>query len=164
MAASPYRRRAALSMSTGRATTSAVLDVAAATLGPAARDTFSATLHRTRWGDGAAPAPYVLASGDSAFLGTWTGSLAQAGATNTVVLHLLAREGTLAATIDSPDQGVQGIPVPSVRLAADTLLFSLGNVGVSYRGKLDPAQAIIRGEWQQGGMAVPLELKRAAPR
>ncbi len=143
----------------GPATTTSFLEVVAATLGPAARDTFSAFLHRKDWG---APQQYLLAPGDSAFLGTWKGSLTQAGATYTVVLHLTGRDAVLVGTIDSPDQGVQGIPVLLVRIARDALLFSLGSVGVSYRGTLGADHATLTGEWAQGGATYPLVLKREA--
>ncbi len=139
------------------ATTAAFLDVVATTLGPEARDSFAATLRRKDWGTAVR---YLLAPRDSVFLGSWTGVLAQAGATNTVVLHLVARDSVLAAALDSPDQGVRGIPVPKVRIAGDTLLFSLGNVGVSYRATLSPDHGTLVGTWAQGGASVPLALRK----
>jgi len=152
-----YRRFAA----SGRATTVDFLDEAGARLGSEARATFSETLHRRSWA-GATQPKYVYSASDAAFLGTWTGPLTQAGGTTRVVLHLAVRDGALVATLDSPDQGAAGIPVPTVRLSGDELSFSLGNFGVSYTGVLRRDRARIDGEWRQAGAASPLTLAKAS--
>lgn len=153
-----YRRFAA----PGPATTAAFLDEAGLRLGAEAKERFSEALYRKRWADEARP-KYVYSARDAVFLGTWTGSLTQAGATNKVVLHLVEKDGGLVATLDSPDQGVAGIVVPTVGVSGGELSFGLGNFGVSYRGVLSEDLGAIAGEWTQGGTATPLTLRRAAP-
>jgi hypothetical protein len=143
----------------GRATTADFLDEAASSLGPGAKDRFAAALHRKDW---STAAPQVVAASDRRFLGTWAGTLAQAGATTRVILHLEDSSGVLSATTDSPDQGVKGIPVPLVRVSGDALRFSLGAFGIRYAGVIEAGGASIRGEWTQGGVATPLVLARAA--
>jgi len=152
-----YRRFAG----SGRATTADFLDEAGVRLGPEARAAFEEALRRRSWTD-ATQAKYVYSARDAAFLGTWTGSLTQAGSTNEVVLHLVSRDGTLVATLDSPKQGVAGIPVPTVSVAGDELRFGLGAFGVSYRGVLVSDRTAIAGEWTQGGARSPLTLAKAA--
>jgi hypothetical protein len=146
----------------GPATTAAFLEEAEKSLGREAKETFSEALLRKQWADAAAQA-YAYSPKDAAFLGTWTGSLTQAGATHEVVLHLVLRDGTLVATLDSPDQGARDIPVPVVRITGDTLYFALGAFGVSYRGVLKTGERAIRGEWKQGGLTFPLELTKTNP-
>jgi hypothetical protein len=143
----------------GRATTASFLETAASSLGPEAGDAFREALRRKSWGE--ASGPYRISVRDTAFLGTWTGPLTQAGSTNAVVLHLDEKEGVLVASLDSPDQGVKGIPVPSLRVSGDALHFGLGNVGVSFEGRLDRDADAIDGTWTQGGVACPLHLVRA---
>jgi hypothetical protein len=156
-----YRRFA----TSGRATTADFLDEAGKALGPGARDRLSEALYRKGWADAAAPSRYEYRPEHAAFLGTWTGTLTQSGTTTRVVLHLVPKDGTLVATLDSPDQGVKDIPVPSVAISNDSLRFGLGAFGVSYDGVLNRESTTIQGEWKQGGIASPLALSKesAAP-
>jgi hypothetical protein len=143
----------------GRATTADVLDEAGKVLGPEARDRFAEALYRKSWAT--AQAGYEYRPEDAVFLGTWTGTLTQSGTTTRVVLHLVLKEAALVATLDSPDQGVKDIPVPSVGISNDSLRFGLGAFGVSYKGVLG-RETMIRGEWTQGGIASPLDLSKEA--
>jgi hypothetical protein len=143
----------------GRATTGSFLSVAESTLGPEARVMLSEALFRREWRAAERPS-YVYSPPDARFLGTWTGALTQAGATNTVVLHLAVTDGSLTATLESPDQNAKDIPVPTVRISGDSLYFALGAFGVAYRGVLDAGRATLAGEWRQGGVGYPLTLTR----
>jgi hypothetical protein len=157
--ASAYRRFAR----EGRATTAVLLDEAAKSLGPDAAHLLSEGLHRTQW-PGAQPLPkYAYSPKDAAFLGTWTGRLTQAGATHRVVLHLVVNADALVATMGSPDQGVQDIPVPEVGIESGVLRFRLGGFGVSFEGRLDGAGTTLAGTWKQGGSRFPLTLSKATP-
>jgi hypothetical protein len=148
----------------GRATTADFLDEAERSLGREARDAFSEALYRKSWADAAARPRYVYSPRDAVFLGTWAGSLTQSGTTTRVVLHLVLKDATLVAALDSPDQGARDIPVPSVSLSGDELRFGLGAFGISYGGVLDRDTMTIQGEWKQGGTASPLRLsKEGAP-
>jgi dipeptidyl aminopeptidase/acylaminoacyl peptidase len=59
--------------------------------------------------------------------------------------------------MDSPDQGVKGIKVPSVRYSGDSLLMFLGSA--SYKGKMIDNNTI-EGTWTQG-QVFPLTLTRS---
>jgi len=158
--ASAYRRF----VQAGRATTEVLLDEAAKSLGQKAADQLADGLHRRQW-PGAAPLPrYVYSPKDAAYLGTWTGGLTQDGATQKVVLNLVAKGETLVATMESPDQGVKDIPVPEAGIDDGVLRFRLGGFGVSFEGRLDTTGATIAGTWKQGGSRVPLTLSKAMPR
>jgi hypothetical protein len=106
----------------------------------------------------------VYSERDAGYLGTWTGTLTQAAATNAVGLHLAAKEETLVATMDSPDQGVARIPVPEVGITGGVLRFRLGGFGVGFEGTLDERGTTILGTWKQAGSRVPLTLSKAVPR
>ena len=65
-------------------------------------------------------------------------------------------EGRADATMDSPDQGVKGIPVASVFFEGQTLILSVKAIGGSYEGRLNSAAGSIQGFWKQGGGSFPL--------
>ena len=143
----------------GMATTAAFLSVVEAQLGADERARFAEALFRSEWAPAGPRSTY--SPGDAGFLGTWRGRLTQGSETHLVVLHLAVKDDTLVASIDSPDQGVTGIPLPAVRIADDLLHFAIGSVGVDFAGHKRPDSAVIEGEWKQGGTAVPLVLEKA---
>lgn len=77
-----------------------------------------------------------------------------------VKLHLTAAaDGTLRGTLDSPDQGANGIACTDFRLEGNTLRFSVPSVHGSWAGTVSDAGATLRGTWTQGG-ALPLTFRR----
>src|SRR5262245_61285739 len=66
------------------------------------------------------PAPSVV--------GDWIGSLDADGQTIRLAIHITKRDGTLAATLDSLDQGAMGIPVSKVGYADGVLTLELAAV------------------------------------
>ena len=93
--------------------------------------------------------------------GTWTGSLAVGGATLRIVFHVDLGPGGATATMDSPDQGVKGIPVASVSLDGSRLVFDVRKIGGSFEGSMDPGGMRVTGFWKQGGAELPLILEKA---
>jgi pimeloyl-ACP methyl ester carboxylesterase len=69
-------------------------------------------------------------------------------------------DGRLRARLDSPDQGVAGLPVDSVTLKGRTLRFGLKRPRCRFRGELGEGGDEIVGEWTQGGQKFPLVLRR----
>jgi pimeloyl-ACP methyl ester carboxylesterase len=69
-------------------------------------------------------------------------------------------DGTLTATLDSPDQGVTGIPVEEVIFKDKTLRLEVKSAGGVYEGKVSEDFLVIEGEWKQSGGAFPLTVKR----
>lgn len=67
------------------------------------------------------PARAQQAPGPQAFQGVWTGTLDAGAAKLRLVFHVRAAEGgTLAGTMDSPDQGAAGIQASSVTVEGST--------------------------------------------
>jgi hypothetical protein len=65
-----------------------------------------------------------------------------------VVLHVTqAKDGSLSATMDSPDQNATGIPVTKITYKEPALHFESAPVGGSYDGKMNKENTEIAGEW-----------------
>jgi len=100
---------------------------------------------------------------DSPAVGTWEGTL-DAGAQGQlkVVVHISqAADGSLTATLDSPDQGAKGIPISKIAFKDPDLNFESAAIGGSYQGAMNKERSEIAGTWSQGGGSLPLKLKRA---
>lgn len=79
----------------------------------------------------------------------------------TVVFHVSARpDGTLAATMDVPDQNARGIPVDGASFEEGLLRLEVGAVGGVFEGRLSEDGAEITGQWIQESSSLPLVLKR----
>jgi hypothetical protein len=88
--------------------------------------------------------------------GDWHGALSAGDAELHVVFHFTAGSGgALSGTMDSVDQGTNGIPLTSVTLKDSKLSLAVDAVHGSYEGTLTPDAAQIKGTWSQG---MPLEL------
>lgn len=95
--------------------------------------------------------------------GDWQGVLDTGQGQLHLVLHLTkAADGSLGATIDSLDQGANGIPVASVTLKDSKLSLGVDAVNGSYEGKVSADASEINGTWTQG-QSLPLNFKRATP-
>ena len=93
--------------------------------------------------------------------GIWQGKLKVPGTELSIVFKISQNpEGTLTATLDSPDQGVTGIPVEEVIFKDNTLHLEVKSVGGVYEGKVSEDFLVIEGEWKQSGGTFPLTLKR----
>jgi uncharacterized Ntn-hydrolase superfamily protein len=96
--------------------------------------------------------------------GDWQGTLKAGPAELRLVLHVSKDDkGNLKATLDSPDQGANGIPVTKITLAESMLSFEVQRIGGSFEGKVNAGATGISGTWRQLGSSLPLELARAAP-
>ncbi len=92
--------------------------------------------------------------------GTWLGAL-QAGAVKLrVVFHIFNTEYGLHATLDSPDQGAQGIPFSSVTRAGSHITMEAAVIGGKFEGTVDSTRTSIAGTWTQSGTSQALTLKR----
>ena len=112
-------------------------------------------------GLGALPAPAQPAD-SAAVTGDWMGTLAVGGTELRVVVHLRdAADGGLTGTMDSPDQGAEGIPLGTVEATADTLRFAVPSIAGRFAGVIAEDGQSIEGQWAQGGGRLPLTLERA---
>lgn len=96
--------------------------------------------------------------------GTWQGVLRPGPVELRVVFHVRRAEaGGYSATLDSPDQGVAGIPVSAVSLRGDSVRFEVAAVNGRFEGVLAATGQRIEGTWTQGPGSLPLLLERVAP-
>jgi len=93
--------------------------------------------------------------------GIWQGKLKVPGTELRVVFKISKNpDGTLTATLDSPDQGVTGIPVEEVIFEDNTLRLEVKSAGAVFEGKVSEDFLVIEGEWKQSGGVFPLTVKR----
>jgi len=99
-----------------------------------------------------------VANSTTALLGAWSGKLDLGTAKLTLVLHFEQKDGFVACTMDSPDQGAKGIGVYKDYLSEDSVALSVQSLGVTYRAKLKNGQ--LDGTFVQNGLRLPLVLKK----
>jgi hypothetical protein len=125
---------------------------------------FSVPLEMQRTGDAkvdiAPPAPAV----SKELEGDWEGAISLPnGQSRPVVIHFKnLPDQTVEATIESPSQGVQGVPLKGVVQKGAVVEFAVLAAGGSYKGTLNKEGTEIAGEWTQrsGAAALPLNLKK----
>jgi hypothetical protein len=115
----------------------------------------------TRVGTAVNP-PAATPAATASIAGDWNGSLNAGGATLRLVLHITAaKDGTLTGTLDSLDQGLNGIPVNTVVLNGAKLSLTVDTVHGSYEGTVKADGSAIDGTWTQG-QPMTLNLTRGA--
>jgi uncharacterized protein len=92
--------------------------------------------------------------------GTWMGTLDTGAISLRLVIHITNSEDGLQATLDSPDQGMKGMPATSVNRSAADLKIETRQIGGSFQGKISKDLNSIDGTWTQHGGSLPLLLKR----
>jgi pimeloyl-ACP methyl ester carboxylesterase len=93
--------------------------------------------------------------------GIWEGNLKVFGTELRIVCKIYKNsDGTLTATLDSPDQGVTGIPVEKVMVKDNTLYLEINSVGGIFEGKISNDFLTIEGQWRQSVQSLPLTVKR----
>ena len=106
---------------------------------------------------GPAPEPAL------ALAGYWRGALYQG---ETMVLRMglefaPAPCGQALVTMDSPDQGVENMPVTAVRMQGDSLFIEFSYLGGAFRGQVAPGATALAGEWTQGGARLGMRFQRS---
>lgn len=90
--------------------------------------------------------------------GDWSGKLNVQGTSITLVLHLDAD----GCKVDSPDQGVRGIPAEASHTDLGKLVISIPSFGATYEGFLLAGQLV--GTFTQHGVSFPLTLTPGLPK
>ncbi len=94
-------------------------------------------------------------------VGDWMGTLEAGGARLRLVFHVVPNEdGTLSGTMDSLDQGANGIPVTEVTMEGRAVTMSVPSIAGGFEGTLSEDGQRIDGSWSQGGAALPLAVER----
>jgi hypothetical protein len=93
--------------------------------------------------------------------GTWLGTVEAEGIRLRVVFHILNTADGLTATMDSPDQGVNGVPATAVTRKGSSLKIEVKQMrGGAFEGKISPDLAKIDGTYTWTAGALPLVVKR----
>jgi len=95
----------------------------------------------------------------TAFIGDWQGSLKIQGMALRINFHISNVDGSLKATMDSPDQGVNGIPVGKITIEKDHVIMEVPVTQGKYTGTINKVKNLITGTWSQGGRDLELCLK-----
>ena len=94
-------------------------------------------------------------------VGDWEGKLDTGNGSLRVVLHISqAPDGKLTGTLDSPDQGANGIAIGSISYKEPDLHFEIERFGSSFDGKINKEGSEIIGSWKQGSASLPLTFER----
>jgi uncharacterized protein len=107
---------------------------------------------------------FAGASQAQSITGDWQGTLHAGSADLRLILHITkADDGSLHATLDSIDQGANGIPVTSITFKDSKLNFASDAVHGKYEGDVNKDVTSIKGTWTQG-TPLPLNFERAKKR
>ncbi len=91
--------------------------------------------------------------------GDWQGTIRTGMGELRLVLHVTkSADGTLKASVDSPDQNAAGVTIDSITLEGNKLKFASAPLKASYEGTLKGADSI-NGSWTQG-QKLPLDFKK----
>ncbi|MCX9082559.1 MAG: alpha/beta fold hydrolase [Candidatus Methanoperedens sp.] len=97
---------------------------------------------------------------DSELAGIWMGSLEVSGTELRIVFNISSKtDKSLTVSMDSPDQGVKGIPVDKVTLETDKISMQVESIKGLYEGIIKD-NLTIYGQWTQGGESVQMALCR----
>ena len=91
--------------------------------------------------------------------GEWFGLLKTPAKQLSIVLKISKLDSGYSATLDSPDQGANGIQVTTTSFGDNELRFSIAGAKIDYEGVLGKDK-IIRGNFKQGMYTFPLDLSR----
>ncbi len=100
---------------------------------------------------------------DVSATGAWQGTLNVFGSSMRLTLRVASDDkGALSGTLSSPDMGVGGIDVSSVKQKKTSLKFDIPSYNGSFEGKIaDDGQTII-GTWYIGEQSLPITFRRLA--
>lgn len=94
--------------------------------------------------------------------GVWQGALEGNGMRLRLQLHVSHDDQKqLVAALDSPDQGVNGLPATKVSQKEATFHFEIPLVNGTYEGTLNAAKTAISGTWTQNDVTQKLEFQRS---
>jgi pimeloyl-ACP methyl ester carboxylesterase len=99
----------------------------------------------------------------SALVGIWEGNLSVPPGLELQMIFKIARAetgGGLKTTLDVPDQSAAGVPVDSVTLEGDNATISVKRIRGEFKGVRGKDGNSIKGQWKQGPLSLPLELKK----
>lgn len=92
--------------------------------------------------------------------GSWMGKIPAGALELRIVFNLsIIGKDSLAATLDSPDQGAKNIKLGPVTLSGQTIKISAGALLAEYNGTFSN-DTLIEGTWKQAGRSISLNLNK----
>jgi pimeloyl-ACP methyl ester carboxylesterase len=102
-----------------------------------------------------------LSSDPNDIKGNWIGALSFSGTEVRLVVKITVdSSGKLVSALDSPDQGAMNIPVEETSFRDGHLHLAARSIGGELDADLAENKEMISGKWTQGGMVLPMDLKR----
>lgn len=99
----------------------------------------------------------MSASFSQNIIGQWNGTLNTGYIKLRIVFHIEKSDNGYSATLDSPDQGANGLPVSSVAVGDDSIRLVINSIRGEYTGKIVSDDSI-SGIFTQMGHQIPLNL------
>ena len=92
--------------------------------------------------------------------GSWAGALKIQGMELRIVMNIRFNESdSMIVTLDSPDQGVNGIPTSNVQVREDSIFIYCRKISGKFMGRITRDPATFDGTWSQSVLSLPLVLK-----
>lgn len=91
-------------------------------------------------------------------IGSWQGKLSIQGTEMPLIFDIKGETDGFSSTMDSPSQGVTGIPIDETIFINDSITIKFNQAGIKYVGVLK--ENTISGTFNQGGMELPLILSK----
>src|SRR5260370_9217844 len=114
--------------------------------------------HRQAAGAGARKAADAIAGAE----GVWQGAMEGNGMRLRLQLHVSDDDQKQrVAALDSPAQGISGLPAVKVSQKESAFHFEIPVVSGVYDGTLNPAKTAITGSWTQSGVQQKLDFRRS---
>ena len=93
--------------------------------------------------------------------GIWLGVLNPGPITLRLLFKISKSEdGTLTGTLDSLDQGAEGLKISKIRVDGNSVLLKLKDPVADFKGTISEDGSQITGDWRMGSGALPLVIKR----
>ncbi len=96
-------------------------------------------------------------------IGAWMGPLSVSGVELRMVFTIqVDQDGLLAATLDSPDQGIYDIPISAIHYEARQLTLVCDAIAMTFQARLVSGRQSnqLDGQWKQGGQTLTLKMKQ----
>ncbi|MFL1894519.1 alpha/beta hydrolase family protein [Aquimarina sp. 2-A2] len=95
------------------------------------------------------------------FTGIWKGVLEVQNTQLPLIFKIRKTDSVYISTMDSPAQGAKDISVDNTLIKDSTVIFSIKNLGLSYKGTIKKSNSI-SGIFRQGGTILSLDLVKKA--
>jgi len=105
--------------------------------------------------------PSKMIAQETDIAGSWQGALKVSGIQLRIVFNISkSDDGNLKATMDSPDQGANDIPVEKATLTGNKIKLEMPKLKGEYNGILSDDGSKISGKWSQAGQTFNLDLEK----